>query len=136
MRFSDRLQSKRLDPEDRLQVAEAALASVVRRRGGDSPLAAQARAEVARRLEDLGRLTEARLLRENAVATYSHVFGSDHPSTLTHKLMLVRNQHGARSFEEARLMAVDVHNVSLQVLGGDHETTKRAEDWIRRIDEA
>ena len=72
-----------------MQIPRAALRSAwdtlewsLRHRGPDSPMTLDARAEVAQKLERLGRFDDALTLREDVVTQWRSAVGADDPHTL------------------------------------------------------
>jgi hypothetical protein len=125
-RVSDRL-AKDQSPEWRLKMLENALAMTIRRNGPDSGPAARGRGLVAEQLEQMGRLTEARLLREEALAAHRRNVGDDDEQTLIAEAELALNMAKSGLREEAKVLYGHVYEVRLRILGPEHELTQRTE---------
>jgi hypothetical protein len=74
--------AKDQSPESRLQQLEGLLVRLIRRHGPDGGPVANGRTAVAIQLEMMGRSTEARLLREQTLASYRQHRGDEDPNTL------------------------------------------------------
>jgi Tetratricopeptide repeat len=75
--------TKNEDPEGLLEKAEDLLALQIRVFGPDGGPTANAREDVAERLEKLGRFIEARPLREEVLAARRRHLGDEDPDTLS-----------------------------------------------------
>jgi hypothetical protein len=111
-------------PEWRLRVVENALARAIRRFGPASGPAARGRAEVAKQLEIMGRLSEARLLRQEALAAHRLNLGADDEQTLVTEALLALNMRRSGLLEEAKAHLTHVYDVRLRTLGPEHELTQ------------
>jgi hypothetical protein len=119
-----------LDPESALQSAREVLDWSIRHRGPESTMTVNAKGEVAKRLEQLGRYEEAVHLRTD-VATHLRLhLGADDPSTLTAEGFqafdlerLGRNAEALPLFEHVLMGRIDA-------LGPDHELTLLARGWL------
>jgi hypothetical protein len=128
--------SANLDQETMLSLTEDALATQIRMFGADSAPTANGRSAVARQLEKMGRLTEARVLREEVFAAYVRNRGPEDWDTVDAEEALAQNLIRSAMPTDARPLAEHVHNARVRDLGPDHELTRRAESWIQRIDRA
>jgi hypothetical protein len=123
------------DDEWWLKLHEDRLVTLIRRHGSDSGPATTARADIATRLEQLGRFDEARLLREEVVAAHRRNRGEDDLHTLIQEEWLVRDLWALGEREQARDLAVHIHQVRSRDQGVAHKDTLRAEALLRSIDE-
>jgi eukaryotic-like serine/threonine-protein kinase len=120
-------------PEEALEAAEKGLALQIRLYGPDGGPTAASRGDVARQLERMGRLTEARLLREESLAAYQRRLGVEHRYTLDAELWLGMNLKAAGLPEEARSHFVHVCEVRRRILGPDDEQTHLAERFLASL---
>lgn len=123
------------DDELWLKLHEDRLVTLIRRHGSDSGPANTARADIATRLEQLGRLDEARLLRQEVVEAHRRNRGDDDFHTLIQEEWLVRDLRALGEREQARALAVHIHEVRNRDQGASHKDTLRAEALLRSIDE-
>jgi hypothetical protein len=121
-------------PEEALEAAEKILRRQIRLYGPDGGPVAVGRSNVAKRLEDLGRFDEARLLREEVVAGYRRHLGDDHIYTLSAELALGINLKNSGMPDEARNVFAHVHEERKRVLGADDEATLTASRWLATMD--
>jgi Tetratricopeptide repeat len=121
-------------PEESLEAAEDILRRQIRIFGPDGGPAAVGRANVAKKLEDLGRLDEARLLRREVVAGYKRHLGDGHIYTLSAELALGINLKTSGMSDEARDLFTHVHEERTRVLGPDDEATLTASRWLTSMD--
>ncbi|HEY5244780.1 MAG TPA: tetratricopeptide repeat protein, partial [Acidimicrobiales bacterium] len=121
-------------PEDVLELQEKLLARSIRWFGIDSWQATNGRADVARRLERLGRFDEARLLRERVLADRRQHLGDDHFGSLRAEEMLALNLYNAGSQDEGRSMYRRVIEAYRHRYGPEYPTTVRAEEILARMD--
>jgi hypothetical protein len=129
----DRLERDQ-SPEDRLDVADQRLSSAIRKFGTDGGASANARADVAKRLEELGRYAEARLLRQEVLGANQVRLGSEHPHTLIAQSWLILNLRESGMNAEARPLAMHLYETRKVALGPYHEDTKWAADLLAAID--
>lgn len=123
------------DDEWWLKLHEDRLAKLIRRHGVDSGLAATARKDIATRLEHLGRVDEARLLREEVVAAFRRNRGNDDPYTLVEEEWLAHNLAMSGLAEQARVVALHIYEVRQRDLGPVHKDTIRAEALLSSIED-
>jgi hypothetical protein len=126
--------SKNRGPEFRLDYLEDSLATVVRKFGPDSGPAARGRAAVANQLESMSRFTEARLLREEALAAHRRNVGDDDDQTLVAEAWLAANMMKSGLREDAKAHFRHVYEVRLRTLGPEHEGTKRIGRWLASLE--
>jgi hypothetical protein len=117
------------DPEARLGLYEKSLADLIRVYGPDGGPTAKGRAKVAKQLETMGRLAEARLLWVEVLSAFRKHLGSDHPATLDVESWLVRNLSVSGMTEPARLGAGHLYAARLRVNGPDDKETL----WVERL---
>jgi tetratricopeptide repeat protein len=123
-------------PEDFLELQEKSLARSIRWFGIDSWQATNGRADVARRLEHLGRFDEARLLRERVLADRRQHLGEDHVGSLRAEECVALNLYNAGSQDEARSMYRCVVETYERRHGLEHPTTVRASRILTTMDPA
>ena len=116
------------DPDARLAVYEESLADLIRLYGPDGGPTAKGRANVAKQLETMGRLAEARLLWLSPSAFRKHL-GRDDPMTLDVDTWLVRNLSMSGMTEPAKVGAEHLYAARLRVNGPDHKDTL----WVERL---
>lgn len=126
--------SENRGPEFRLDYMEDSLATVIRKFGPDSGPAARGRASVANQLESMGRLAEARLLREEALAAHRRNVGDDDEQTLVAEGWLAVNLVKSGLREEAKAHFSHVYEVRLRTLGLEHELTQWIGRWLASTD--
>jgi hypothetical protein len=114
------------DPADNLMIAEDVLAKQLRRFGPDGGPTANARAEVAKRLEILGRFVEARVLREEVVAANRRHRGNDDLYTLAAEEWLAFDLVQCGMRDEASELYSHVYEVRLRDIGPDDARTAHA----------
>jgi hypothetical protein len=124
---------KNKDDEWWLKFHEDRLVGLIRRFGADSLQAASARADIATKLEGLGRLEEGRLLREEVVAAHRRNMGEEHPQTLVAEAWLVQNLMSSELSEQARPIALHVYDTRRRIQGHDHEDTLRAKRFLEEV---
>jgi hypothetical protein len=121
-------------PEERLERMESILATQIRLSGPDGGPASKARADVAYRLEALGRFAEARLLRQEVLEANRHHMGEEHPYTLSAELWLAANLQRQNMSEESRRLLVHVYEVRRTNLGPENPETVEVERILASID--
>ena len=84
----------------------------------------------------MGRVVEARVLWEEAVAAYRRNRGVDDKFTLEYEVWLAANLMKSGLFGEARPLVAHVCEIRLRTLGPENEDTKTAEQRLAVIDEA
>ena len=114
------------DPAENLKVAEDVLARQIRLFGPDGGPTANARAEVAKRLEILERFVEARVLREEVVAAFRRHRGNDDLYTLVAEEWLAFDLVQCGMRDEASDLYSHVFQVRLRDLGPDDAKTVHA----------
>jgi hypothetical protein len=117
------------DGEARLELLEESLGDQIRIFGPDGGPTADARARVAKQLEAMGQMAEARLLRVEVLTTYRKHMGEDHPTTLIMEAWLVNNLYLSGMTESARMGAKRLYEARLRVSGPDDENTL----WVKRM---
>lgn len=117
-------------PEETLEAYERYLRRQIRIYGPDGGPTAVGRANVATKLEDLGRFDEARLLREAVVAGYRRHLGGEHIYTLSAELALGINFKNSGMSEEAMHLFAHVYEERKRQLGPDDEATLTASRWL------
>jgi hypothetical protein len=122
-------------PEKALERAEGNLAMTIRVFGPDGGPTAGARAEVASKLESMGRFAEARLLRESVLEAHRHHNGPEHLDTLTAELWLAFNLCKQHMLGEAKPLVVHACEGRRSLLGPDDERTMQAEKLLSQLDE-
>jgi hypothetical protein len=122
-------------PEELLHRMEVLLARQIRLFGLDGGPTANARGAVAKQLERLGRLPEARLLREEILAAQRHHRGAEDPQTLNAELWLAINLRNQGLPEDARPFFVHVCEARRRVLGPDDEETVLADKYLASLDD-
>jgi hypothetical protein len=122
-------------PEHKLELAENLLAQEIRLVGPDGGPTSRARADVAKQLERMGRLTEARLLRQEVLDANRHHLGDEHPYTLGAEMWLGANLRDSQLLEEARPLFAHVCHVRRHTLGPNDERTLEAESYLASLDD-
>lgn len=117
------------NPEKRLEWYEASLRDQIRLYGPDGGPTARCRANVAKQLESMGRLAEARLLWMEVLSAFQKHLGKDHPATLDVESWLVRNLSSSGMTEAARMGARHLYAARLRVNGPDDKETL----WVERL---
>ena len=120
-------------PEEALEAAESGLTLQIRLYGPDGGPTAASRGDVARQLEQLGRLTEARLLREESFAAYQRRLGDEHRYTLDSELWLGMNLKPSGLPHDARSHFAHVCEVRRRILGPDDQQTQLAERFLASL---
>jgi hypothetical protein len=122
-------------PEKALERAESNLAMTIRVFGPDGGPTTGARAEVASKLESMGRFAEARLLREAVVEAHRDHNGPEHLDTLAAELWLAFNLCEQHMLEQARPLVVHACEGRRSLLGLDDERTMYAQTLLSQLDE-
>jgi hypothetical protein len=130
----DQKASASASPEQALEMAEKHLHRQIRIYGPDGGPTAVGRANVAARLEALGRLDEARLLRQEVFDGYARHLGGDHPYTLSAELALAINLTKSGRPDEARIILVHVYDERKRILGPDDDATQTVSRWLATLD--
>jgi hypothetical protein len=117
------------DPEARLELYERSLADMIRLYGPDGGPTAKGRANVAKQLEAMGRLAEARLLWVEVLKAFRKHLGEDHPDTLDVESWLVQNLSSSGMTDATRLGARHLYAARLRVNGPDDKETL----WVERL---
>jgi hypothetical protein len=123
------------DPEHVLERRQKVLDRQIRVHGVDGGPTANARGDVAKQLEEMGRLVEARVLREGAVAAYRRNRGADDLFTVDSEEWLAANLMKSGLSGEARPLVVHICEVRLRALGPADEKTERACRRLAVIDQ-
>jgi hypothetical protein len=118
------------DPESSLASAQATLDWSVRHNGPQSTLTLNAKAEVAERLERLGRYEEALQLRSDLVTQVRLQLGPDAPSTLTAEGFQAFDLDRLGRHGEALPLFEHVLAGRADALGPDDPQTLLAMDWL------
>jgi hypothetical protein len=129
----ERIEAKE-EPEHVLERRQKVLDRQIKVHGIDGGPTANARGDVARQLEKMGRLVEARVLWEEAVAAYRRNRGADDEYTVQYEERLATNLAKSGLSGEARLLVAHVCDVRLRTLGSENEETKRALRQLAAID--
>lgn len=130
----ERLDAKE-DPEHVLERRQKVLDRQIRVHGVDGGPTANARGDVAKQLEKMGRLVEARVLWEEALAAYRRHRGPDDRYTLECEAWLASNLMRSGLYGEARPLLAHVCDVRSRELGPDDEDTKDAFRQLALIDQ-
>jgi len=107
---------------------------MIRQFGPDGGPTANARADVAKQLEKMGRFAEARLLREEVVAANRRHRGDEHQLTLEAEEWLIVNLRDSGLLKEARSLCSQNREARLRKLGPDNEATVRVSRLLETID--
>ena len=124
------------DPEEVLQRYEKLLDRQIRVHGVDGGPTANARGMVAKQLEKMERLVEARVLWEQTVAAYRRSRGADDIYTMEYEEWLAANLMKSGLRREARPLVVHICDVRLRTLGAGNEATIRAQRRLEVLDGA
>lgn len=120
------------DPERVLWQLEQFSGRIVKKHGTDSLKAARARMELSLQLGRMQRWDEARLLREDSLASFRALRGDGDPETLRTEISLaIALAHTGRSPDSGAHLQHAVSS-SLEALGPGHEVTRLAQ---ARLDE-
>jgi hypothetical protein len=121
-------------PEKILELRQKQLERQIRVHGVDGGPTANARGDLARHLEKMGRFVEARVFWEQALAAYRRNRGRDDIYTLQYEEWLAANLMTSGLTDEARPLVVHIYDVRLRTLGAENEETKRAQRRLKFLD--
>jgi eukaryotic-like serine/threonine-protein kinase len=118
------------DPVAALQSAQDTLEWSLRHRGPDSPMTLEAKSEVAQKLERLGRLNDALVLRDEVVTQWRSTLGTDDPHTLAAEAAqgFVLDRLGRHA--EALPLFAHIVEARTSALGRAHVSTCAALEWL------
>ena len=133
-RALEKLNAKQ-DPESVLALYEEALKRQIRAHGDDSGPAANARSDIAKQLESMDRLDEARIYRQEAFDAYSRNRGVEDPYTLGAEEWLAVNLARCGLPAEATTHIDHVIEVRTRTLGPDNDETLQSSELGRKIRE-
>jgi hypothetical protein len=133
-RALEKLHAKQ-DPESVLALYEKSLERQIRVHGVDSGPAANARGDVAKQLESMDRLDEARVFRQETFDAYTRNRGVEDPYTLGAEEWLAVNLARCGLTADAIIHIEHVIEVRTQTYGPDHQDTVEARELRRKIRE-
>lgn len=120
----------KLSTDEKISIAEREVRTQIRLFGVDGGPTANARKDLAERLEGADRWIEARVLREEVLAGRRRHLGADHRETLVAELWLARNLSRDCIYDQA--LALAVHARDGFVDQEDIEAAERAVSSIER----
>lgn len=120
-------------PEWRVKQLEDVLAAQIRLFGLDGGPTANARDDLAKQLEGMGRFTEARILREEVFAANQRHRGDEDSDTLTAEERLALNLANSGLTEDAKPLLAHICEVRLRTLGPEHKDTQRVARVLKRL---
>jgi tetratricopeptide (TPR) repeat protein len=118
------------DPVAALQSAQDTLEWSRRHRGPDSPMTLDAKSEVAQKLERLGRLDDALVLRDEVVTQWRSALGADDPHTLAAEAAQGFDLNRLGRHAEALPLFAHIVEARTSALGRAHASTCAALEWL------
>jgi hypothetical protein len=119
--------------DEQIAMAEQRVQLMIRTHGVDGGPTSFARADLAVRLENADKWSEARVLREEVLASRRRNLGADNQQTLWAELWLATNLARGGSYDDALPLAVHARDGFRQVDGVDQEAFQTAEEIVTWI---